>query len=250
MRNIRIYSPEPLVVGASLDLPESAARHIAQVLRLTAGSELTLFDGSGLEYTGIIESATKSRVTVRLGVALSGVTESALRICLWHGLCRSDRMDSVIQKATELGVTEFQPVITERDVVRLDVKRATRKLEHWRGIAISACEQSGRVRLPLLHPVATLGQCLQAFAANQNSAATALMFDPEGTPGLRRHLLPQQDVFVLTGPEGGFSAKERAVAQEAGFSLVSLGPRILRTETAPVVILSVVQSTLGDLDIG
>lgn len=250
MRNIRIYSAEPLAAGGRLELPESAARHIAQVLRLSAGSELTLFDGSGLEYTGIIEAATKSRVTVQLGAALSSATESPLRICLWHGLCRSDRMDTVVQKATELGVTEFQPVITERDVVRLDAKRTAKKLEHWHSIAVSACEQSGRVRIPLIHPVATLGHCLQQFAASQNSSATGLMFDPEGAPGLRRHLLPKRDIFVLTGPEGGFSATEKTAAQEAGFSLVSLGPRVLRTETAPTVILSLIQGTLGDLDSG
>ena len=249
MRNIRIFSAEPLAAGGRLELPEPAARHIAQVLRLSAGSELTLFDGSGLEYTGTIVSATKSRVTMQLGAALSSATESALRTCLWHGLCRSDRMDTVVQKATELGVTEIQPVITERDVVRLDAKRAAKRLEHWRGIAISACEQSGRVRIPLVHPVATLGDCLQQFAANQNTPATALMFDPEGAPGLRRHLLPSRDIFMLTGPEGGFSATEKTAAQHAGFALVSLGPRILRTETAPTVILSLVQGVLGDLDI-
>jgi len=248
MRNIRIYSADPLSAGGRFELPESAARHIAQVLRLSKGSELTLFDGSGLEYTATIESATKSAVTVQLGSALASATESALRVCLWHGLCRSDRMDTVVQKATELGVTEIQPVVTERDVVRLDPRRAAKKLEHWHSIAISACEQSGRVRIPLVHPVATLGHCLQEFAANQKSSATALMFDPEGEPGIRRHLLPQRDVLVLTGPEGGFSAIEKAAAKEAGFSLVSLGPRILRTETAPTVILSLVQGVLGDLD--
>jgi 16S rRNA (uracil1498-N3)-methyltransferase len=248
MRNIRIYSAEPLVAGGRLELPESAARHIAQVLRLNSGSELTLFDGSGLEHMGTIDSVTKSRVTVQLGAVLSSATESALRICLWHGLCRSDRMDTVVQKATELGVTEIQPVITERDVVRLDAKRAAKKLEHWRSIAISACEQSGRVRIPLVHPVATLRHCLQQFAALQNHAVTALMFDPEGEPGLRRHLLPEREIIALTGPEGGFSTAEKDAATDAGFSLVALGPRILRTETAPIVILSLVQSALGDLE--
>jgi len=248
MRNIRIYSPELLAAGGFLELSESAARHITQVLRLNAGSELTLFDGSGLEYVGTIASVTKSRVTVQLGAAQSSATESALRICLWHGLCRSDRMDIVVQKATELGVTEIQPVITERDVVRLDAKRAAKKLEHWRSVAISACEQSGRVRIPLVHPAARLGHCLQQFAASQKNAATALMFDPEGERGLRRHLLPERDIFVLTGPEGGFSAAEKTAAMDTGFSLIALGPRILRTETAPTVILSLVQSALGDLD--
>jgi 16S rRNA (uracil1498-N3)-methyltransferase len=158
-------------------------------------------------------------------------------------------MDTVVQKATELGVTEFQPVITERDVVRLDAKRAAKKLAHWHSIAISACEQSGRVRIPLIHPVATLEHCLLQFAASQSNSVTALMFDPEGEPGLRRHLLPKRDIFVLTGPEGGFSGIEKTAAMEVGFSLVSLGPRILRTETAPTVILSLVQGVLGDLDI-
>lgn len=248
MRNIRIYSPELLAAGGCLELSESAARHVTQVLRLNTGSELTLFDGSGLEYMGTIASLTKSRVTVQLGAAQSPATESALRICLWHGLCRSDRMDIVVQKATELGVTEIQPVITERDVVRLDVKRAAKKLAHWRSVAISACEQSGRVRIPQVHPAAKLEHCLQQFSAGQKNTATALMFDPDGERGLHRHLIPEQDIFVLTGPEGGFSAAEKTAAMEAGFAVIALGPRILRTETAPTVILSLLQSTLGDLD--
>jgi 16S rRNA (uracil1498-N3)-methyltransferase len=249
MRNIRIYSAASLSTGARLDLPETAARHIVQVLRMSAGSPLTLFDGSGLEYAATIETAAKSRVSVQLGEALQTTTESMLPVSLWHGLCRGDRMDTVVQKATELGVSEIQPVITERDVVRLDSKRAVRKLEHWRSIAISACEQSGRVTIPVIHAAAELGECLRNFAAKRNSAVTALLCDPEGSSGLRRHLVPGRSIIVLTGPEGGFSSAEKAAAKDAGFSMVALGPRILRTETAPTVILTLVQGMLGDLGV-
>lgn len=249
MRNIRIYSVAPISAGTRVELPEASARHIVQVLRMSAGNALTLFDGSGLEYAGTIETATKTRVSVQLGTALEAVTESALAVSLWHGLCRSDRMDTVIQKATELGVTEIQPVITERDVVRLDSKRSARKLEHWRSIAISACEQSGRVRIPAVHAATPLDECLQSFAAKRGNAVTGLLCDPEGASGLSRHLVPGRNIVVLTGPEGGFSAAEKAAAKDAGFAIVALGPRILRTETAPMVMLSLLQGALGDLGI-
>jgi 16S rRNA (uracil1498-N3)-methyltransferase len=157
-------------------------------------------------------------------------------------------MDTVVQKATELGASEIQPVITERGLLRLDSKRAARKLDHWRSIAISACEQSGRVRIPVVHPIASLDECLQMHRARQTSPVTALMCDPDGATGLRSLLHPGPGIIALTGPEGGFSGNEKAAATDAGFTLVSLGPRILRTETAPTVVLSIVQSVLGDLE--
>jgi 16S rRNA (uracil1498-N3)-methyltransferase len=247
MRSTRIHSTTPLAADARLELAEPAVRHIAQVLRMTAGDTVVMFDGSGSEFIGTIESATKSRVVVRLGPARQPLTEAAVQVCLWHGMCRSDRMDTVVQKATELGVTEIQPVITERDVMRLDARRAARKLEHWISIAISACEQSGRVRVPVIKPPATLQTCLQEQRQRFGSATTALLCDPEGQPGLRQHLGPAGTIIVLTGPEGGFSPAEKTAAMAAGFVAVSLGPRILRTETAPVVMLSLIQGLAGDL---
>jgi 16S rRNA (uracil1498-N3)-methyltransferase len=247
MRTIRIYSPQKLTAATSAELTGTAARHIAQVLRLGAGDPLILFDGSGDEFPALIETATKTRITVTLKEARTPVSESALRISLWHGLCRSSRMDSIVQKATELGVAEIQPVLTEHGVVRLDAKRSMKKTEHWLNIAISACEQSGRVLIPSINEPRTLADCLTGFQSNIDKSVIAIMCDPDGAAGIDRYLSPGQNTLLLTGPEGGFSQKEKEAAVAAGFNLVSLGPRILRTETAPVTALSLIQHLAGDL---
>jgi 16S rRNA (uracil1498-N3)-methyltransferase len=213
---------------------------------MTAGDTLILFDGSGGEYPGKVETATKSRVCVSLGDAQSPEVESPLHISLWHGLCKGDRMDNVVQKATELGVREIQPVVTEHGVVRLDSARSRKKTAHWCGIAISACEQSGRVIIPVVHPPMALAQALQNLP-ELTSGQARLMFDPSGTDDLAQQLVARQEVIVLTGPEGGFSQAEKDAASAASFRLVKLGPRILRTETAPLAALSLVQSISGDL---
>jgi 16S rRNA (uracil1498-N3)-methyltransferase len=247
MRSIRIYSPQMLTAASTAELTGTAARHIAQVLRMGTGDPLILFDGSGNEFPAIIETATKTRITVTLKEARTPVRESALKISLWHGLCRSSRMDSVVQKATELGVAEIQPVLTEHGVARLDAKRGMKKAEHWLNIAISACEQSGRVLIPAINTPRTLTDCLTEFQNNIDKPAVAIMCDPDGTAGVDQHLSPGQNTILLTGPEGGFSQNEKAAAVAAGFNLVSLGPRILRTETAPVTALSLIQHLAGDL---
>jgi len=248
MRSIRIYSLQTLAAETTAELTGTAARHVAQVLRMNSGDPLVLFDGSGAEFTGIIHAAAKDRVVVKLGKARSPARESALKISLWHGLCRSSRMDSVVQKATELGVTEIQPVLTEHGIVRLDSRRASKKTDHWRNVAISACEQSGRVLIPKINAPRPLNDLLPG-AAN-DGGHTAIMCDPEGTSGISQCIKPGRAIILLTGPEGGFSPGEKAAAVAAGFALVSLGPRILRTETAPVAALSILQHLAGDLEEG
>jgi len=156
-------------------------------------------------------------------------------------------MDSVVQKATELGVAEIQPVLTEHGIVRLDSRRAMKKADHWRNVAISACEQSGRVLIPHINLPRTLADCLTEYRADAGEFAAAIMCDPDGESGISQHPCPGQEIVVLTGPEGGFSQHEKTAAVDAGFALVSLGPRILRTETAPVTALSLLQHLAGDL---
>jgi len=245
MRSIRIYSPQKLTATITAELTGTAARHIAQVLRMGTGDPLILFDGSGDEFPAIIANTTKTRITVTLEEARTPVRESALRISLWHGLCRSSRMDSVVQKATELGVAEIQPVLTEHGIVQLDAKRRKKKTEHWLNIAISACEQTGRVLIPAINTPRTLADCLTR--SNLDKSAVTIMCVPDGTTGIDQHLSPGRNTILLTGPEGGFSRNEKDAAVAAGFNLVSLGPRILRTETAPVTALSLIQHLAGDL---
>ena len=247
MRPIRIFSPQKLATGTTAELAGTAARHVAQVLRMSPGDALVLFDGSGNEFAGTIETATKNRITVVLDSARTPATESGLRISLWHGLCRSSRMDSVVQKATELGVAEIQPVLTEHGIVLLDSRRAIKKTDHWRNVAISACEQSGRVLIPHINLPRTLAECLTEYRADAGESAGAIMCDPDGESGISQHLRPGKEIVLLTGPEGGFSQHEKTAAIAAGFILVSMGPRILRTETAPVTALSLLQHLAGDL---
>jgi len=234
-----------LTAETTVELVGTAARHIAQVLRMSAGDPVILFDGSGDEFAGTIQTAAKTRVTVTLAAARTPASESRLKVSLWHGLCRSSRMDNVVQKATELGVAEIQPVLTEYGVVRLDSQRGIKKVAHWQNVAISACEQSGRVLIPAINKPRRLTDCLTGF--QNNGSTIAIMCDPEGKPGINQQLNSGQDVILLTGPEGGFSQSEKEAAVAAGFKLISLGPRILRTETAPITALSLIQHLAGDL---
>jgi 16S rRNA (uracil1498-N3)-methyltransferase len=247
MRHVRIFTAKQLAVDTRVELSGTAARHISQVLRMASGEVLVLFDGSGREYPGVIQSAAKNRVVVELTAAREPAVESPLRITLWHGLCRGSRMDTVVQKATELGVAHIQPVIAEHSVVRLDAARASKKTAHWNAIAASACEQSGRVVPPIITNPRELLACLDDFRNSSPLNVTAVMCDPDGSSGLSQSLVRGRETIIITGPEGGFSPAEKDAAVTAGFQLVSLGPRILRTETAPVAALSIAQAIAGDL---
>lgn len=239
----RIYSPESLRPGTTRTLPAAATTHATRVLRLAAGDAITLFDGSGMEYAAEIRVAARSGLTVDIGAGTRVERESPLRITLLQGISRGPRMDTVVQKATELGVAVLQPVLAERSVVRLDADRSSGRVEHWRRIVISACEQCGRAVLPEVREPCTL------------SAAIASL--PPGTTGLTlqpaavRHLpaVPEGilSVALAIGPEGGFDPAEIATLDRAGFKGVSLGPRILRTETAPLAALAILQFARGDL---
>lgn len=237
MRLSRFFIDAPLSLGQHA-LPEASAHYIGRVLRLSAGSAVQLFDGSGAEYRGELLEVGKKSASVELHERLAGMPESPLRIHLGQGLSRGERMDWAIQKATELGVSEITPLISERCEVRLNDERADKRLAHWRQIAISACEQCGRSVLPIIHAPVTLRDWLDV------EADLKLVLHPVAEP-LASHAKPQSLAFLI-GPEGGLSDSEVELASGQGFLPARLGPRVLRTETAPVVALSVAQQLWGD----
>ena len=238
MRLSRFFIDAPLSLGRQ-QLPEAQAHYIGRVLRLAVGDAVQLFDGSGHEYRGALVEVGKKSVEVELHEQLAGLAESPLRIHLGQGLSRGERMDWAIQKATELGVAEITPIVSERCEVRLKDERADKRLAHWRQIAISACEQCGRSVLPTIHAPLGLADWLA-----QTEAELKLVLHPVASP-LSGHSQPATLAFLI-GPEGGLSDAEVAAAQRAGYQAARLGPRVLRTETAPVVALSVAQQLWGD----
>ncbi|WP_027589099.1 16S rRNA (uracil(1498)-N(3))-methyltransferase [Pseudomonas sp. RL] len=238
MRLSRFFIDAPLSLGRH-ELPEAQAHYIGRVLRLAPGAAVQLFDGSGREYLSELVEVGKKSVSVELHEAFDGLAEPALRIHLGQGLSRGERMDWAIQKATELGVAEITPLVSERCEVRLKDERADKRLAHWRQIAISACEQCGRSVLPVIHAPVSLDDWQR-----QVQAELKLVLHPVAEP-LASHARPSSLAFLI-GPEGGLSDAEVEQAKHHGFHAARLGPRVLRTETAPVVALSVAQQLWGD----
>jgi 16S rRNA (uracil1498-N3)-methyltransferase len=243
MRSARIYTANELITGSIVELDGSAARHINQVLRKRVGDTLVLLDGRGSEFAATIRGVDKKGVHVNVGEQTTTTTESDLQLSLWHGLCRGGRMDSVIQKATELGVTSIQPILTARGVVKFDQSKAPKRVQHWQTVAISACEQSGRNQLPEIHTPLKLTEALVCL----DDGCCAILLHPDGHAKLDSVVTAGKPTIVLTGPEGGFTEDEVRAATEAGFTSVALGSRIMRTETAPIVALGLVQYLAGDL---
>lgn len=238
MRLSRFFIDAPLSLGQH-ELPETQAHYIGRVLRHAVGDAVQLFDGSGQEFLGELIEVGKKTVRVELREQFTGQPESALRVHLGQGLSRGERMDWAIQKATELGAAQITPIVSERCEVRLKDERADKRLAHWRQVAISACEQCGRSVVPLIHSPVLLADWLQ-----QSDADLKLVLHPVAEP-LTSHAKPATLAFLI-GPEGGLSDGEVAQAKAAGFHAARLGPRVLRTETAPVVALSVAQQLWGD----
>ncbi|MDH0142627.1 16S rRNA (uracil(1498)-N(3))-methyltransferase [Aquipseudomonas alcaligenes] len=238
MRLSRFFIDAPLSLGQH-ELPEAQAHYISRVLRHATGDAVQLFDGSGQEYLGELIEVGKKAVRVELREQLAGQAESPLRIHLGQGLSRGERMDWAIQKATELGVSEITPIVSERCEVRLKDERADKRLAHWRQVAISACEQCGRSVLPVIHAPVSLAKW-----QGHVQAELKLVLHPVAAP-LESHARPHSLAFLI-GPEGGLSEAEVELAKAAGFHAARLGPRVLRTETAPVVALAVAQQLWGD----
>lgn len=245
MRLTRVYVAQSLAAGATVTLEGAAASHLTRVLRARAGEPLTLFNGEGGEYAARILGQGGGKVSVAVGAHQASERESPLSLTLAQGVARGERMDLVVQKATELGVARLVPLLTERSVVRLAGAQAQKKLEHWRAVAIAACEQSGRNRLPQIAAAQTLHEFLGSEPGG-DAAALRLLLAPDGATRLGE--LPRSArVSLLIGPEGGLSAPERERAVAAGFLAVRLGPRVLRTETAALVAVALLQRQFGDI---
>ena len=239
MRVIRACVDASLAVGARIALPEDAAGHLVRVLRLGVGDTCVLFNGDGKDYDARIVSIGKKSVGADIESVREVRNESPLRIVLVQGIARGEKMDWILQKATELGVAAVVPVHGERGEVRLDGERAEKRLRHWRSVVVSACEQSGRARIPDVAAPRTLADALA------NLPATRLMLDPEATQPLPSHI-DGNACAIAIGPEGGWSATDMATLEAANFVGARLGPRVLRTETAGIAAIAALQALAGD----
>jgi 16S rRNA (uracil1498-N3)-methyltransferase len=242
VRLTRLYVATPLLAGARIALPETAAGHLVRVLRAQAGDACVLFNGDGHDYDARIVAAGKRDAEVEILAARAIGNESPLRLVLLQALARGEKMDWILQKATELGVVAIVPVTSERSEVRLDGERADKRIAHWRSVVVSACEQSGRATVPA---VAMPGSLAQAMA-DLPATARRLLLDPQATQGMRKLDLAAGGIVLAIGPEGGWSARDLASLRGNGFEGLRLGPRVLRTETAGIAAIAALQACHGD----
>jgi len=242
MRITRIFHQGELQVSAEYPLFSDAANHISRVLRMQPGQTLHLFNGQGGEYVAEITELSKKRVVVVTQQKLDSECESPLSIHLGQGVSRGEKMDFTIQKATELGVTEITPLITERCGVKLNADRWEKKTQHWQKVAISACEQSGRNHIPKLHPPKPLQQWLE-----EKNQQLCLNLHPRAQYSIKTLPTPEHGVRLLIGPEGGLSQSEIDLATHNQFEGIRLGPRVLRTETGALAAIAALQAQFGDL---
>jgi 16S rRNA (uracil1498-N3)-methyltransferase len=241
MRVSRLYVDQPLQPGDTLTLDAAASQYLTRVLRRRVGDAVQLFNGDGREYLAVLAGARREAASVSVGAVSREEPAAALRSHLWLGVARGERMDYSLQKAVELGVSSLTPLYTERSQVKLNGDRERRRLEHWRGVIVSACEQCGRCRLPeLRRPTPLRDHDLQPLGLG-------LLLDPQADTALPALPAPAGDITLLIGPEGGLTPQEAAAARTAGFHGVRLGPRILRAETAPLAALAAIQVLWGDL---
>ncbi len=234
---MRLFVPQPLQAGGEISLPPGPARH-AQVRRVQPGDELWLFDGSGNDWPATVLAVGRSEVRVRLGAAVPVQRELPRAVTLALAMPANERMDTLVEKATELGVAAVQPLMSQRSVLRLAGERAGRKQQHWQAIAEAACEQCGRARVPQLAPVQELSAWLAALPPAAGGHRLLLSLQPDAQP--LQALVPPgaAPVLTLSGPEGGLAPDEEAAARAAGFVPVALGPRVLRADTAPLAVLA------------
>ncbi len=242
MRIPRIYTDSPLGEGSHAELDENAAQHVGRVLRMQAGQELRLFNGDGQDYPATITEAGKKRVEVLVGAPEPNHTESPLQIILGQTLSKGDRMDYAVQKAVEMGVTCIVPLTTERCEIKLKGDREDKRLRHWQSVAISAAEQCGRAKVPEILPVMTVEQWLE----RTRNCDLRLVLHHRTAKSLESINKPSS-IALMIGPEGGLTAEEIAQAENEGFLPVALGPRVLRTETAPVAAMALCQWLWGDI---
>lgn len=242
MRIPRIYHPEPIIVEHNLPLTQEACKHLLTVLRLKDGHPIILFNGDGNEYSATLQIESKRHATALIEAQLSISVESPLPIHLGQGISKGERMDFVLQKSVELGVSEITPLITERCPIKLNAERWDKKQQHWHKVITSACEQCGRNVIPTLHKAMSLHEWL-AQSTNQ----LRITLHPQAEKRMQ-DIKPDQHGFrLLIGPEGGLSDNEIYQSSESGFATALLGPRVLRTETAALTAITVLQSHFGDL---
>lgn len=244
MRLTRSHVDTALSPGKPVTLPESSANHLTRVLRLREGDDCVLFNGDGHDYAARIASIGKREVIAEVLSSQPVDNESPLAITLIQGIARGEKMDLILQKATELGVAAVVPVIAERTEVKLDAERAEKRVAHWRSVMVSACEQSGRARIPSLSAPLPLLQAITAPAGE----SLRLTLDPFGETSLATLAVPTgTPITIAIGPEGGWSPRDREALRATGFIGLRLGPRILRTETAGLAAIAALQSRFGDL---
>ncbi len=247
MSHKRLFVDEPLHAGHTLQLGADIAHYLGRVLRARPADEVLLFNGDGRQWHAGIRQLERRSVTLEVGSEAAATPESPLHITLWQALSRNEKMDLVIQKAVELGVAAIRPVIVERSVMQLDTRRATRRQEHWRSVAINAAQQCGRCVIPSVHVPLDLAAALQTY----DQSGSALLAAPDASSTLSECLKKnpgaQPALHLLIGPEGGFTPDESALAVQQGFSAFRAGPRVLRTETAAIALLAIAQYVWGDV---
>jgi len=243
MRISRVYTEQNLSTGTAVQLSGQTAHYLSNVLRLETGARVILFNGDGQEYQGQITLLKKGRLELEIQGSQAALPESHLRTLLGLGISRGDRMDYAIQKSTELGVSEIFPLFTEFGEVKLKAERLDKRLAHWQKVAISASEQCGRNRVPKIHPATDLSQWLTSLDCEHK-----FIFDQSLNKALDQNS-KLDELALLIGPEGGFSNSEIGKAESSGFKGIQLGPRVLRTETAPVAALAVLQYLWGDFHV-
>ena len=245
MRTTRIHLDQPLALSTEVALSVQAAEHVVRVLRMNPGDALTVFNGDGHDYAGTLVAVGKRELVLRIDTREPIDNESPLPLTLAQGVARGEKMDLIVQKATELGVARIVPLFTERSEVKLDTARAEKRLAHWRAVAVSACEQSGRVRVPDVTPAQSLQQWLAELPADDGAQRLALL--PEGSLRARDLRFGDAGGILVTGPEGGLGERDIAALHDADFQGLRLGPRILRTETAGLAALAALQALHGDI---
>ncbi|MEW6313883.1 MAG: 16S rRNA (uracil(1498)-N(3))-methyltransferase [Pseudomonadota bacterium] len=237
----RFYHPHKLGPGTEVALSAAAAHHAARVLRMQAGDAVVLFDGNGGEYPAVLTRVAKSEVAAKTGTWRAAERESPLPVTLAQGIAAGDKMDFILQKAGELGVARIQPLAMQRSVVKLSGERAQKRVEHWQGVVIAACEQCRRNRVPPVLPAMPLDVWLA-----ETQPGTKLLLSPDAETALAALPRPQGALTLLIGPEGGLAPEERKLALTQGYTAVRLGPRVLRTETAALAALAAMQALWGD----
>ncbi len=244
----RFYHPVKIAIGQTIALSTENKHHAARVLRLRKGDAITLFNGYSGEFSAHIEAISKSSTTVLIDAYHDIECESPLHIELAQAICVNEKMDWIIQKAVELGVTCIQPVTTDRSIVHLSDERSSKRLQHWQRIVISACEQCGRNHVPQILPLITLPEWLSQKKATRSSYDLHFMLSTTATESLRNILKPPTDanLALVIGPEGGFTQEEGTAILHTGFIPVRLGKRILRTESAALAAIAVLQALWGD----